>query len=86
MSAPFLAKRIGSWDHVLVVISSIELIEFAMLPLLLVHLFTCFMPKTVGQTSNAGWTESRSGAQMEGRWDAVRGIRAESSLIFAIVS
>ena len=74
-SAPFVAKRIGSWDPVLEVISSIELTESDMLLLLLVHLFTRSMPRIVGQTSNAGWVESRPRAQTVGRvtWDAVRG-------------
>ena len=49
-----------------------------MLPLLLVHLFTRFMPKTVGQTIDAGWAESRPGAQMGWTWDVLRGIRGES--------
>ena len=63
-SALFLAKRIGSWDPVLKVISSIELTESDMHLLSLVHLLTRSMPRIVGQTSNAGWVESRPGAQM----------------------
>ena len=50
----FLAKRIGGWGPVLMVISSIELNECVSLFLLLVHLLTCSMPRTVGQTSDAG--------------------------------
>ena len=61
------------------VVSSIELTEFDMRYLLLVHLFTRFMRRTVGQTSNVGWAESWPGAQMGWTWVAVRGIRAESS-------
>ena len=85
-STPLLTKRIDSWDPDLKINSSIDLIEFDMLSLLLVHLFTPFMVKTVGQNSNAGWTESRSGAQMGWTWNAVHGICAESNLIFAIFS
>ena len=72
-SAPFLAKRIDSWDPGLKINFSTDRTEFGMLYLWLVHWFTHSMPRTVGQTSNAGWVESRLGAQMWWTWVAVRG-------------
>ena len=69
-----LARRCDNFGNVYSkVVSSIELTEFDARYLLLVHLFTRSMPRTVGQTSSAGWAESRPGAQMGGTWDAVRG-------------
>ena len=57
----------------------IEHTEFDLQDLLLMQLFTRSMPRTVGQTSNVGWAESRPAAQMGWTWVAVRGFRAESS-------
>ena len=61
-SAPILAKLIDNSVFVFKIFT--EHTEFNMQGSLLVHFFTRSMPRTVGQTSNVSWAESRPGAQM----------------------
>ena len=65
--ALFLAKRIGSSVFVFKIVFFTEHTEFTMQDVLLVHLLTRSMPRTVGPTSNVGWAESLPGARWCGR-------------------
>ena len=78
-----LVKRIPGWGLVLVVLSSIEL---NVCVLLLVHLFTHSMPKTVGQRSDVVEMNHGQRHRWSGRRLHCAAIRAESSLTFAFVS
>ena len=82
-TAPFLAKRIGSWDPVLRSFSSPDTPSSMCNICCSCTYFSRSMPRTVRETSAAGWAESRPAAQMGWTWVAVRGDPRGVQLIFA---
>ena len=78
-SAPCLAKRIGSWDVVQKVASSIELTEFDMRYLLLVHLFSRSMQGQLDEQATLVRLNHSQGHKWGGRGLQCAAIRMEPS-------